>query len=122
MRILFGSSNPEKVQRIRNMLAGLPIEIVDTIGEWTLGIAFALVHKQVYSQSFSSRSIFVAEPSASMIQGAPLRSLQIDPANGKYFSEMTPSELTTAQGKRAEGIVRFVRRFLLPGLTADEAK
>ena len=69
MRILLGSSNPEKVQRIRNMLAGLPIEIVDAIGEWTLGIAFALVHKQVYSQSFSSRSIFVAEPSASMIQG-----------------------------------------------------
>jgi hypothetical protein len=43
-----------------------------------------------------------------------------DTAN--IFSEMTPSELTTAQGKRAEGIVRFVRRFLLPGLTADEAK
>ena len=48
MRILFGSLNPEKVQRIRNMLAGLPIEIVDTIGEWTLGIAVALGHKQVY--------------------------------------------------------------------------
>lgn len=48
MRILFGSLNPEKVQRIRNMLDDLPIEIVDTIGEWTLGIAFALGHKQVY--------------------------------------------------------------------------
>ena len=98
------------------------IEIVDTIGEWTLDIPFGLGRKQVYSQSFSSRSICVAEPIASMSQGAPRRSLQIDPANSKYFSEMTPSELTTAQGKRTEGIVRFVRLFLLPGLTADEAK
>lgn len=199
MRILFGTTNPEKIQRIRNMLVGLPVDIVDTItlgmqvditedgatpeenarikalayyeasrmpslsidaglfidglpdeqqpgvlvrrigvgekeasdedmltyyvnlinglggqttGEWTLGIALALDHKKIYSQSFSSRSLFVAKPSTSMIQGAPLRSLQVDPDTRKYFSDMTPAELTAVQGERAEGIIRFVRQFL----------
>jgi hypothetical protein len=39
MRLLFGSTNPEKVQRIRNMLADLPVEIVDTM---TLGMQMTL--------------------------------------------------------------------------------
>ena len=200
MRLLFGSTNPEKVQRIRNMLADLPVEIVDTMtlgmqidiaedgatpeenarikalayyeasrlpalsidaglsidglpddqqpgvlvrriwagqkaasdqamlkyyadlieglggqttGEWTLGIALVPNREQVYSQSFSSRSLFVAKPSASLIQGAPLRSLQVNPDTGQYFSDMTPAELTAVQGERAKGIIRFVGRFLL---------
>ena len=200
MRLLFGSTNPEKVQRIRNMLADLPVEIVDTMtlgmqidiaedgatpevnarikalayyeasrlpalsidaglfidglpddrqpgvlvrriwagqkaasdqamlkyyadlieglggqttGEWTLGIALVPNREQVYSQSFSSRSLFVAKPSASLIQGAPLRSLQVNPDTGQYFSDMTPAELTAVQRERAKGIIRFVGRFLL---------
>ena len=200
MRLLFGSTNPEKVQRIRNMLADLPVEIVDTMtlgmqidiaedgatpevnarikalayyeasrlpalsidaglfidglpddrqpgvlvrriwagqkaasdqvmlkyyadlieglagqttGEWTLGIALVPNREQVYSQSFSSRSLFVAKPSASLIQGAPLRSLQVNPDTGQYFSDMTPAELTAVQRERAKGIICFVGRFLL---------
>ena len=87
-----------------------------TTGEWTLGIALALDHKQVYSQSFSSRSIFVAEPSASMIQGAPLRSLQINPAtlevghitgfgldaaDARYRLELVDQVLRLEQGDRS---------------------
>jgi XTP/dITP diphosphohydrolase len=84
-----------------------------TTGEWTLGIALVPNREQVYSQSFSSRSLFVAKPSASLIQGAPLRSLQVNPDTGQYFSDMTPAELTAVQRERAKGIICFVGRFLL---------
>ena len=39
-----------------------------------------------------SRRIFVSVPSPKLVSGYPLESLQIDPASGRYLSEMSQGE------------------------------
>lgn len=83
-------------------------------GEWTLGIALAPDRQHVYSERLTNRTTFVATPSAARATGNPLRSLQIDPATGRYHAEMTPAELAVRLDERSRRIVRFITRYL-PG-------
>ncbi len=68
----------------------------------------------VYSERLTNRTTFVATPSPVRVPGAPLQSLQIDPATGRYFAEMTPAEHENRLGERARRIVRFITRYV-PG-------
>ena len=83
-------------------------------GEWTLGIALATDRHHVYSERLTNRTTFVATPSPARVPGHPLQSLQIAPATGRYFAEMTPAEHETRLGERSRHIVDFITRYL-PG-------
>ena len=54
-------------------------------------------------------------PSPVQVPGVPLHSLQIDPATGRYFSEMAPGEHEIRLGERSRRIVRFITRYV-PGV------
>ena len=89
-------------------------------GEWTLGahaIALADATGQVRSAQRVHRSRFVAKPSPELVPGAALQSLQVNPATGRYFSEMTPAEHAARLRERARWIVGFVVRHL-PGVAS----
>ena len=81
-------------------------------GEWTLGIALAPASGQIVSARRVHRTQFVTTPSPVLIPGAALQSLQVNPATGRYFSEMTPSEHAERLRERARWIVDFVTRNL----------
>ena len=83
-------------------------------GEWILGIALAPDRHHVYSERMTNRTTFVSTPSPMRVTGNPLRSLQIDPATGEYFAEMTPAEHAIRLAERSRRIVRFITRYL-PG-------
>ena len=87
-------------------------------GEWTLGIALAPDGHHVYSERLTNPTTFVATPSPARVPGHPLQSLQIDPATGRYFAEMSPSEHAIRLGERSRRIVRFITR-CLPGAVPD---
>ena len=86
-------------------------------GEWTLGIALAPAPGRILSARRVHRTLFVATPSPVLVPGAALQSLQVNPAIGRYFSEMTPSEHADRLRERARWIVGFVTR-CLPGVAA----
>ena len=105
------TSDAEMVNHYRDLLRGLGGRAT---GEWTLGIALALARDQVHSQRLVHRSQFVATPSRVLVAGAALQSLQVNPASGRYFSEMTPAEHAVRLRERCRRIVSFVTRSL-PG-------
>ena len=81
-------------------------------GEWTLGVALAPDRHHVYSERLTNRTTFISTPCPARVAGNPLRSLQIDPATGGYFAEMTPAEHAIRLGDRSRRIVRFITRYL----------
>ena len=86
-------------------------------GEWALGVALASGRGRVHSELLVHRSRFVSIPSPVLVRGAPLHSLQINPATGRYFSEMTPAEHADRLRERSRRIVAFITRYL-PGVAA----
>ena len=82
-------------------------------GAWTFGIALAPASGRILSARRVQRTQFVATPSPVLVPGAALQSLQVHPATGRYFSEMTPSEHADRLMERAHWIVDFVIRGLL---------
>ena len=81
-------------------------------GEWTLGIALVPDRHHVHTARLINRTTFVATPSPARVPGHPLQSLQIDPATGRYFAEMTPAEHEIRLGERSRRIVRFITRYV----------
>lgn len=84
-------------------------------GEWSLVVALVADWDRVHSQRIINRTTFVAMPSPVQVPGVPLHSLQIDPATGRYFSEMAPGEHEIRLGERSRRIVRFITRYV-PGV------
>ena len=108
------ATDTEMVSHYADLLRGLGGQAT---GEWTLGIALADATGQVRSAQRVHRSRFVAKPSPELVPGAALQSLQVNPATGRYFSEMTPAEHAARLRERARWIVGFVVRHL-PGVAS----
>ena len=108
------ATDTEMVSHYADLLGGLGGQAT---GEWTLGIALADTTGQVRSAQRVHRSRFVAKPSPELVPGAALQSLQVNPATGRYFSEMTPAEHAARLRERARWIVGFVVRHL-PGVAS----
>lgn len=64
-------------------------------GYWEYALCLTDTQGRVYEQSFFAPRIFVSEPSACLLPGYPLESLQLDPQSGKYIAEMSEEEQAT---------------------------
>lgn len=104
------TTDAEMVSHYRDLLRRLGGRAT---GEWTFGIALAPAPGRILSARRVHRTQFVATPSPVLAPGAALQSLQVNPATGRYFSEMTPSEHADRLRERARWIVGFVIRDLL---------
>lgn len=69
----------------------------ESIGTWRVAIVLMVSPNQVWSSSYSLSTILTAKASPVLLPGAPLCSLTIDPATGKYYSEMTYRERPDSQ-------------------------
>ena len=103
------TTDAEMVSHYRDLLRRLGGRAT---GEWTLGIALATAPGRIISARRVHRTQFVATPRPALVPGAALQSLQVNPATGRYFSEMTPSEHAERLRERARWIVGFVTRCL----------
>jgi len=61
-------------------------------GYWEYGVCVATPEGETHETTFKSQRIFVSKPSANILDGYPMESLQIDQKTGKYSSEMTLAE------------------------------
>lgn len=61
-------------------------------GYWEFAIAVAYPDGTLHEGTIISPRKFVSKPSATVLEGYPLESIQIDPETGKYISEMTKEE------------------------------
>ena len=77
-------------------------------GIWITAIVLKTSTGNILSKTFESETMFTSQASEVQTPGEPLNSMQINPTNGKFYSEMTPEECTKAQGARAYGIVEFM--------------
>lgn len=77
-------------------------------GSWITAVALMLSSSKIYSTTLTSETLLVAKMSPTLMPGEPLNSLQIDPATGKYFSEMTAAQRVAAQHHRASGVYDFI--------------
>ena len=63
-----------------------------SIGTWRGAMALALSNEKVFFDTFTFEAILTSERKGRVPPGAPLNSLMIDPATGKYYSEMAWEE------------------------------
>lgn len=61
-------------------------------GYWEYGLCLATPEGKVFEISLKSNRIFTSHPSDILLAGLPLASLSIEPATGKYISELTQDE------------------------------
>ncbi|QQS39405.1 hypothetical protein IPM62_02215 [Candidatus Woesebacteria bacterium] len=61
-------------------------------GYWEYGVCIANEKGEYKETVIRSPRVFVGKPSAILVDGYPLESLQIDPETGRYISEMTREE------------------------------
>lgn len=61
-------------------------------GRWEFAICVASPDGQIAETTIISPRRFTSTPSASRVPGYPLESIQIDPASGRYISEMSQDE------------------------------
>ncbi|MFZ1249995.1 MAG: non-canonical purine NTP pyrophosphatase [Candidatus Microsaccharimonas sp.] len=69
---------------------------------WRYAFALSQPDGECVSTHFDTPRTFVSVPSSTVIEGYPLESIQIDPATGKYISEMSKDE-TAAFWKESIG-------------------
>ncbi len=63
-----------------------------TTGRWEFGICVATPDGEYKETTILSPRIFTSAPSAVLVPGYPLESIQIDPETGSYISEMSQEE------------------------------
>lgn len=61
-------------------------------GRWEFALCYARPDGNYEEKTIISPRIFISEPSVRVISGYPLESIQIEPASGKYISEMSQDE------------------------------
>lgn len=74
---------------------------------WDVSLALAITPDRIFCQTFADERIITARPSSVRRPGAPLASLTIDPATGRYYSELDHNDRPNAAG-----YVAFVRQHL----------
>jgi len=79
---------------------------------WVTAIALRTTVSELYCETFTSETVLTSAASRVVVPGEPLNALQIDPVSRMYYSEMSSDERIKAQGKRAAGMVAFMRRHL----------
>ena len=114
VRRIGGGESATDAEMVRHYSALLRRLGGDATGVWTFGVALACDRNHVHAQRMTYRTTLLATPSPVVDPGAPLNSLQFDPARSKYFSEMAPAEYATRFGDGPGRIVGFITRHLPP--------
>lgn len=76
-------------------------------GHWRAAMSLAFPDGRVVTRRFSFETIMRAERKGRPTPGAPLNCLMMDPASGRYYSEMAPEERPAFGGYTA-----FVAQYL----------
>ncbi|MCB0182735.1 MAG: hypothetical protein KDE31_00640 [Caldilineaceae bacterium] len=63
-----------------------------TPGQWQIAVALATPRGQMQTESYTIETLFTAQPSPVTTPGAPLNALMVDPASGRYYSELHYTE------------------------------
>lgn len=63
-----------------------------SVGIWKGSITLVTSNEQVFCDSFSFKTILTTERKGGVTSGAPLDAMTLDPATGKYYSEMNWTE------------------------------
>ena len=79
----------------------------ETVGIWQGSIALVISDEQVYAGTFTYRTALTSKRRGSPTPGAPLDALTVDPATGRYYSEMTWQERPDL-----EWVLEFVRQHI----------
>ena len=113
--------NPAKVGIIQASLSSLPIKVL-TLNDLSLKIEVKedglsteenaekkvrAYNEKVFFDTFTFRTILTSKRKGRVIPGAPLNALTIDPATGKYYSEMAWEEQP-----HGRWIFEFVKRHI----------
>ncbi len=74
-------------------------DLVHTLGDrvegyWEFAICFADPIGTIHETTIKTSRVFTSKRSATVVAGYPLESIQINPENGIYFSDMSPKEQT----------------------------
>jgi XTP/dITP diphosphohydrolase len=64
----------------------------ESVGIWRVSVVLVTSTGRVFAQSYSLETMLTSKASDILIPGAPISSLMIDPATGKYYSEMAYNE------------------------------
>lgn len=64
----------------------------NTPGQWQIAVALATPQGQTQIERYTIETLFTAQPSPVTIPGAPLTALMVDPASGRYYSELHYTE------------------------------
>lgn len=83
----------------------------ETQGRWVSAIAL-VTKKEKHTQSFDGNTILTSKVNDRRTEGEPLNSIQIDPATGKYFTDLTKDEWLSLQSEREKGYLEFMREHL----------
>jgi inosine/xanthosine triphosphate pyrophosphatase family protein len=79
----------------------------EAVGIWRGSIALVISDEQVYADTFTYKTALTSRRRGGVTPGAPLDALTIDPATGRYFSEMTWQERPDL-----EWVFEFVRQHI----------
>jgi len=79
---------------------------------WISAIALTISPEKTYTETFTRETIMVSERSATVNEGEPLNSIQIDPVTGKYLSDLTKDELLSLQKQGGERYIGFMKKHL----------
>jgi len=85
----------------------------ETVGIWEGSIALVVSDEQVYADTFTFQATLTSKRKGGVTPGAPLDALTIDPATGRYYSEMTWQERPDCQW-----VFEFVRQHI-PALNCE---
>ena len=79
----------------------------EAVGIWRGSIALVVSDEQVYAGTHTLKTVLTSRRRGSVTPGAPLDALTIDPATGRYYSEMTWQERPDC-----EWVFEFVRQHI----------
>ena len=79
----------------------------ETVGIWEGSIALVVSDERVYADTFTFQATLTPKRKGGVTPGAPLDALTIDPATGRYYSEMTWQERPDCQW-----VFEFVRQHI----------
>ena len=116
VRRIFVGKGGERVEATDDEMLKYYAKIVEDLGGKTQGkwvSAIALVTKSGENvQRFEGKTLLTSVVNRNRTPGEPLNSIQIDPATGKYFTDLTKDEWLNLQAKREKRYIEFMREHL----------
>lgn len=69
----------------------------ESVGTWRGSIVLVISNEKIFSDTFSFKTVLTSKRKGGVTSGSPLDALMIDPATGKYYSEIAWKERPDAR-------------------------